>query len=423
MVDNGASFLSVINAPEFKAAWQKIVDEPLTYDQFCTLPMPDGISRRDLWGAFSLLKRCTGESSDMKPWFKGIEKNQCWSYTPKSVEQDFLELSAIASPDSSLNLHVSSRGFVGAAFIENVIEEVSSLARRDGLPVPEEAIRSIWLRRRPPSDRYEAVIENVRELFDNSDRLAKKRYSILLADDIHDAIAQGTQGLAFVRKLHFDAEYYEMDCVNDPEFAQDAFLTCIANANKAQTFKDIILAAIITADTLWDVPVWPEFNALTEFILRRTFFMQKSVPALSFIPLSSKDDLGLDGFSKMHERESSNTPSQGLDSTWLYAGQVRILLNGAKELLQAMKQIEGEQARARSKIDSVDWLNARQRNLLLALRKAPRRSVKINDYAAAFKVAYATARQDLLELEQHGLLVKSKFERTFVFRLSDRINW
>lgn len=423
MLDETSTFLNVVNAAEFKYAWQKIVDVPLTYNEFCELHMPEGISHSDLWDAFTLMKRCMGESNKMRPWFKGVTIEQCWSYTPKSVEQDFLELSSLASPTSTLNAYLSGRSVADSAFEKNVVEEVASLARRDGMPISEESVRRIWRRQCRPADWREAIIEDVRRLFEGASHLAEKRYSAFLAYDVNDAISHRYQGVPLVRQLHFDVSHYNLERVNNSDFANEMFRECIKAANNATSFRDTIMATIIMADTLWDLPVWENFNSLTEFVLRRIYFIQKDMPALSYIPLSSRDELNADDFRKIHERESSTTPTQGLDSTWLYAGQVRIFLNSARELLADLDKARNEQSRIAAKIKDIAWLNTRQKNCLISLRASPFRLIKIDEYASVFSCSYATARQDLLLLEQKGLLEMIKVDRAFAYRLSSRINW
>lgn len=423
MKDNDAGFFDVIYSPEFEAAWQRIIDEPVTYDEFCAMPLPPGVDRHDLWGALSLLKRCMGESNDLTPWFLGVSNDLCWSYTPKSVERDLFELSSLISPASLLNAHIRSQDALNPVILENIVDEVASVARRDGLPLNRDTVRELWILGRHPHNKYELIIQNAKDLFAKVPVLAKRKYSALLADDIHDELMHGAEDVSLIRKLHFESQYYDLSRVNDPVIAENALHSCLAQANDAASLRDIVLAAVLTANVLWDVSAWPTCNALTEFLLRSVLFARKNVPALSYIPLSSKDTAGKEGFGKMHERESRNTHSQGLDSTWLYAGQVKILLEGARDLLSKIQQLENEDARVRDKIEDVPWLNFRQKNLLLALRRAPHRFARIKDYADGNKIAYATARQDLLELEEHGLLVKEKHERTFAYRLSHRINW
>lgn len=423
MGSEDARFLEVANAPEFEQAWQAIVDEPVTYDEFCALPMPPKVSHDELWGVFSLLKRCTGRREHTKPWFKGVEKDSCWSYTPKSTERDYFELSTLVSRESSLNARIEAQGTPSDVFSDNLVEEVASLARRDGLPLSERDVRSIWIHRTPPRNGYEQVIESTYHLFNYATTLVDRPFTRFLADDVHTALTHGLDKEPLQRRLHFDPSYYRMDLLDDPAFVDEAFHVCLDNINGARTFQDAIHATIVMADTLWDLSVWPELNALTEFVLRRISLVKKGIPALSYVCLSSRDDLGATGLKRMHEQESSSTPSLGLDSTWLYAGQVRILLEGAKELLKQIEALEQDDVAAQHKIQSAPWLNARQKSLLLTLRKDPRRTVKIRDHAQAHNVAYATARQDLLELEQHGVLIKEQKSKTFVYRLSSRIEW
>ncbi|MEC4174838.1 hypothetical protein VIN30_00030 [Adlercreutzia sp. R7] len=423
MAEDDARFLEIVFSPEFEALWQAIVDEPITYGEFCAMDMPAGISPSKLWDAFSLLKRCMGESNEIRPWFVNVGKDLCWSYTPKSIEKDLFDLSSLLAPRSYLNLHVSAKGFFNPVIAENVIEEMGSVARRDGIPLTDEVIRELWLGHRKPRSKYELIVQNARSLLAKVPTLAKKNYSMLLADDINAALVHGAEDVRPIRSLHFDTQYYDIDRVNDANFVENSYRSCLAMANRATEPRDVIFASIVMADALWDLSPWPSCNALTEYLMRIVLGERSGIPALACIPLSSKDSAGTDGFSELHVKEANNTHDQGLDSTWLYAGQVKILLAGARDLLGRLEGAENEEARVRVKIEETPWLNFRQKGLLIALRKSPQSYALIKDYAEANKVAYATARQDLLELEEHGLLIKEKMERTFVYRLSPRTHW
>ena len=179
-----------------------------------------------------------------------------------------------------------------------------------------------------------------------------------------------------------------------------------------------VLRIINVSWFFWNFDVFPCLNTLVCILLRNIMAIKWGFPVLSWLPV------GYYPFGQL------NTPQMeavfnnwsvdygfGFDFTSYFAVNVQLYL----EELDRLELAIGELERLNSRIDEIlsADINHRQKSILASLIREPDALLRIAPHQRMFRVAYATARADFLELEQQGYLVREQEGKAFVFRACD----
>lgn len=415
-----------INAPEYIAAWEALVERPLSFEEFSALPMPAGVTPTELWRHFSALRRVAGVTMGVKPWFR-VDRDVSWAFVPKSTQLELNQLMSMAYPDSTLNAFVRQGSQGDYALLPFVLDEVYSLARRDGLrSLTKTALRALWLREREPESRAEKVVANAADLFCGIERYAKRQFTTALVEMIHEDLTAGVGEIeGLTQPWHFGADLVWKERVDNPEFVLAQVEAATADCRQANPFLNFLYASCELSYTLWDLRFFPSLNALTELIVRRAFFARHDMPVLSYVPFSRMSGYRVNDyagrFMTEHEhlvREAGS--GEGVDCTFEFSGAVTTYLKGLLRISDRVAAIQREDASSRERLEHMDDLNRRQKDLLLVVRRNPTMTIRLRHYAELNRVAYATARADLLNLVDRGYLACRKEGRAFVFSAAAR---
>lgn len=110
------------------------------------------------------------------------------------------------------------------------------------------------------------------------------------------------------------------------------------------------------------------------------------------------------------------TQTDDNDLTYFLLYHLGVLERAVKNLESFIERKREEVARASAAILDAGEFNHRQRELLLHASKHPGQEYTIKSHRNSHRVAYATARADLLALVQRGLLTQKKRGKAMVFK-------
>lgn len=416
------SILDIVNAPEFRAALRTVVETPVAYSEFLRMPMPEGCDHETIWRVLIAIQKELGYTSKVKPWFKNVGKDEVWYYTPKSALEDLDGLSSIASQTSHLNNYVRRCGTSDSSLLPSVWEEIASLSRRDGMAISERTIREIWMGNLEPANDYERIIKNLSRAFYDVEKLMRHGiFSRAIIAEVHEMLVRGVGELELMPNYYFSIDLSAPELFSSPEYVSDSVDAIVQTAREAESLRAIVIAACEQSLCLWDLPYVPSLRCLTEFLIRRAFYLSKDMPAYSYFPFSSKVEIINRRYTQLHESEYMRYSQEGLNSTWNYAGGIKAYLESAREMLEHIKRLEKQEQQARDNIESLGSLNVRQKTFALTALREPDRLFKVKDYIDLHDVAYATARNDLLGLVNLGVLSMHKDGKAFAFQFAARL--
>ena len=171
---SGGHLPGPVGTDEYIAAWSVLVERPLSFDEFSDLPMPPGCTPVELWRHFAALRRVAGVTMGVKPWFR-VDRDVSWAFVPKSTQLALNQIMSMSYPDSALNAFVRQGGRADYGLLPFVVDEVYSLARRDGLTeLNKTALQAIWTGERAPETPAERIVANLSELFAGAARVLRQ---------------------------------------------------------------------------------------------------------------------------------------------------------------------------------------------------------------------------------------------------------
>jgi Fic family protein len=98
---------------------------------------------------------------------------------------------------------------------------------------------------------------------------------------------------------------------------------------------------------------------------------------------------------------------------------IRYNLTAVKSAVDTIQTYIGKKQRENKQTVSIlqdtDGLNLRQAEIIKFLIKNPDKPITIKEITETYRVAYGTARSDLLHLENKGLLSKQKAGKEYIF--------
>lgn len=110
-----------------------------------------------------------------------------------------------------------------------------------------------------------------------------------------------------------------------------------------------------------------------------------------------------------------NTETDRGDVTYFIHYNLSVILQALDDLHQYLKRKQLDYSEASKLLSSFPNLNPRQISVIRDAIKSPHAVYTIQHHCGAFAVSYATARKDLLELGEAGLLVQHDTSKQFAF--------
>ena len=424
MSKTAEDFSRVATSREFVDLWRAVVEEPCSYLAFKDMTMPEGFEPKDLWPVFSMLRRNAGVVCSVKPWAI-VDDDTSWFYIPKSVADDQQTLMVLANDSSFLGTYLRQHSQTDFSLLSPLFNEVSTLAKRDGIDMEPVEVGRIWVGAQSPKTPEECIIRNLSKLFGDMGRYKTRKLSMMLIQDLHDLLIEGVGELDLPRRTLYSPDIYAMDRVNSPDFAQEMLEAAVELARSNRRFRNPVLICTEIGGVFWDLPVFPSLNCLTELLVRRLFFIQHELSALSYVRFGHfrEEFNGKEGLLGRYEqefhviREEAGT-SQGLDVSLIYISHLEAYLSAARELEEIAHRAAAKRESTMAKLKSLEDINDRQRKILMMALTHPGFSLRIQDFAKAFGVVYSTARNDLEDLAARGFLICEKRGRAFSYRVN-----
>ena len=116
-------------------------------------------------------------------------------------------------------------------------------------------------------------------------------------------------------------------------------------------------------------------------------------------------------------RSFLHTETDDNDLTYFVVAQTDVIIRALRELSAYIDRKTAEVRKAESTIRSLDLFNHRQSTLIIEAVKSPGRRYTIKEHQNLHDVVYQTARTDLLDLANRGVLELKKKGKELVFRV------
>lgn len=314
--------------------------------------------------------------------------------------------------------------------MSSLIEEAITSSQLEGAVTSRRQAKDLLRSGRPPRDRSEQMIANNYRAMRRISSISDKPLSEQLVLDLQRMLTEGTlddpsaagrlQRPDEVRvKVWGDGD----QILHVPPAAQDlprrlSAMCRFANGENDGRWLHPVLRAVILHFWLgYDHP-FEDGNGRTARALFYWAMLRQGYWLAEFLTISSI----LRKAPAQYARSYLLTETDDNDLTYFVLYQLRVITRAIDALQDYLQRKMAEVRDVETLIKGTVSLNHRQRTLLAhALRDSGARYT-IASHRAAHDVVYQTARTDLLDLAERGLLTRIKIGNRFVFTVSPDLN-
>lgn len=307
-------------------------------------------------------------------------------------------------------------------YFTSLIEEAITSSQLEGASTTRDAAKEMLRTNRPPRDHSEQMILNN---FQTMKRIGELRYEDLdtaLVFEIHRIITEGTLGDSKAsgrfRTQNEDIKVWTEKglLLHSPPPASELpdrmkIMCDFANGKTPNTFVHPALRAIILHFWLaYDHP-FADGNGRTARALFYWSMLRSDFWLFEFISISSI----IRKAPAQYARSFLYTESDDNDLTYFVSGQIKVIMKALEELVQYVKRKTKQVRAMEAELRGVEVLNHRQKALISHALRHPQHRYSIESHKRSHNVVYQTARSDLLNMVERGLLIKNKIGRRLYF--------
>ncbi|MGW3015141.1 Fic family protein [Streptomyces longwoodensis] len=394
-------------------------DPYLPWDKLRHKNPPDGLTHEEWWAGIKLARRRVQRTLpltdvDGKPFFFAL---------PDVVLKSLEEVSRDASGKITISEQVTNPATRDRYLINSLIEEAINSSQLEGASTSRKVAKEMIRTQRQPRDRDERMIYNNYQAMRMVGELRNQRLTPEMICEIHRVVTDGTLDNpdASGRFQLPDEDrvgvwngdmllHTPPPAVTLPERVQR--LCDFANGELDEVYIPPVLRAITVHFMIgYDHP-FEDGNGRTARILFYWLMLNQGYWLTEYVAISPilKNAPSKYAHSFLHSEDDEN------DLTYFHLYQLGVLQRSISQLHDYLFQKAEEVRELQQSIAGAQKIfNHRQIALLNHALKNPGTSVSAQSHMTSHMIVYETARQDLIGLENHGLLQKYKAGRSYVW--------
>lgn len=387
-------------------------DRYLHWDKLRHLSPPDGLSSEQWWIRIKYTRREETRSIPLVD-----EEGNPFGYTlPDQIHRSLHYIDQRGGGEVAMDEVVTSEREAGSRFLVNsLMEEAIRSSQLEGATTSRVVAKELLRSGRAPRDRSELMIANnyraIQLIKEMGDELTPagvlELHRVVTEGTLADPSAAGRlQRPGEDRVAVFDRDEDEVPIHVPPPAEQlpqrlEAFCD-FANADDADRFVHPVVRAILLHFWLaYDHP-FEDGNGRTARLL---FFWAMHVRGYwlaEYLPISRL----IRKAPAQYERAFLETETDGGDTTYFLIHQLQVIEQAIDDLHLYLQRKIAEQRDAESQLSGFNGLNGRQVALLTHAIRHPEYLYTYGGHAASHRVTHETARTDLTDLTDRGLLVR-----------------
>jgi Fic family protein len=421
--DDFQSFFAAGSRPDVMAFIRNANDQYLHWDKFRYKRMPDGVPVQQAWfhvvlsrfGQFRQLPLQV-DNSALKFWIPG--QHQEWLHVLDQLGGGKMTLFA---------RHGISEG--DGSYLRNALmEEAIASSLLEGAVTTREVAKKMLRENRKPRDEAERMVLNNYNAIVMIRELKNERLTPEMLLEIHKVIAHGTlkndEALGRFRLTEENIRV-EDDRTNQPIFTPPPADSIAGRVNqlcdfaneKTKPFIHPIVKAIALHFMVGYIHPFVDGNGRTARALFYWYMLKRGYWAFEYLPISR---IFLRAPIK-YARAYLYTETDGADLTYFIHYNLRVMVRAVRELHEYLEGQEQDLSQAAAWLESYPGLNSRQLLVVVSALKHKSRAYSIKQHQATHRVGYATARADMLGLEERGLFEKKQIGHKLIFSPHDNL--
>ncbi len=399
------------------------------WDKLQYLPLPNGIENHRQWWLALKLSRTVTQSPVPLRDVQG--KSFVFAVpTPVAEQLHHIDLGAggvVSLPEQITNPHTRNRYLVSS-----LIEEAITSSQLEGAATTREVAKRMIASGRAPRDTSERMILNNYRTIQRVRELKSEKLTPELVFELHRMITRDTleDATAVARLRRSDekavvgddfGEVFHTPPPADELPARLALMCQFANGDTPAAFVHPVIRAIILHFWLaYDHP-FVDGNGRTARALFYWLMLRSGYWLFEFISISAI----LTQAPAKYGRSFLYTETDDNDLTYFLLSQTQVIRRAIASLHAYLDRKTAEIREVEAHLRAVATLNHRQAALITHALKHPGERYTINRHKTLHQVVYQTARTDLLQLAENGVLRKTLVGRELTFiapeDLADRL--
>jgi Fic family protein len=396
-------------------------DEYFHWDDLRHRTAPNGLSLEEYWALLKLNRK-----NQEQP----IPLNDCkgrpftfWQTSKMSRALHQIDLGAggnIGIPEPVTNSE--TRNYY---YVNSLLNEAITSSQLEGAVVTRKVAKEMIRSRRTPTSRHERMIFNNYRTMENLATWKDQPLTPALVLEIQSLITEGTLDDESATG-RFRTEQEKVEIVDERDFEvmhtpppaselEERLIKLCAFANE-EGDQELFIHPVVRAITIhfwlaYDHP-FVDDNGRTARALFYWLMLRKGFWLFEFISISEI----LVNAPIKYARSYLLTETDDNDLNYFIHYQLKVIERAVENLHTFIAKKSGEISMAgRALADYVEPLNYRQEALINRAIKHPNSRFTTGSHQMSHKVAYGTARSDLMKLEKLGLLEGKKSGRTTYF--------
>lgn len=420
---------NLLSSPEFLDLVRRSWLVPLRWEDLADIPMPDGLDENEVWESLTRLRQAQAYRSPQNmrtaSGFVGD-----WHTMTESLRRTLFELDRKTRRGSSLDELArarDSRAFVTQQYVE---ETVCNL-RFDGYDVEYEDARAVLLGERAPLADGERIAANYHDLMHELPALTDRgAFDMETLEGFYAKLQEGVRApepLAdhcgsegSLPRSPLEEHYVEVIASGQVDRASLQMPVDVANGRSGDPERHPIMASMLVNCQFWRAPLFPSCNNMMGCIASRYYLAREGYPVFRFVPkirILEKWKHGLyKGVAKFTYGDALNQVARDKDWTMYYDAVMGLMLHEVDVMERSLLQRAALDDEALDLVERIPYLAHRQHEVLRRAILVPGAEFTIAEQKARYGVVYSTARADLEELVERGLLDRIQRGQAFVYK-------
>lgn len=389
---------------------------PLTWNEFCEMKMPLGMTCEQTWEVLNAIRRQTA----IELPFRDADDHRGWFSLTRSITDGFEDIEKRCSAGSQLDTVSQSRNMVFFA-VESYVSDALSCLQEDGVESEYENVRAILLGEQEPKEPEELLLYNGHQLTKRIDEYVDRPCSVELLSELYSSMIEGVDVKIDTPPVHsngFAWKIKRLDSISTLEL-----VSSLVNATRSEDIEHPLILALGMQFVMMSNVPFPAWNSMATTLIMKLIFKKANLPVLAFLPINKiigdwkrgwlRNKVGIPDVTECEVRIGDE-----IDYTLYVDTALRLVRRELDDVESRFKRIIKEnESFVEAMRDDLD-INYRQRDVLRIALDDPKTVFKISDHQKHYLVAYGTARSDLLKLAELGLLLCIRKGHAFEFHVA-----
>ncbi len=394
-------------------------DKYFHWDELRFRPLPTGLNAEEWWFLIKWRRRSLFQPLPLKARDGQPFNWVPWPSITEALHRIDLGLGGIIQMPEPVTNPASRDRYL----VRSLIEEAITSSQLEGAVATREVAKQMIRSQRPPRDKSEQMILNnyhtMRQIRERKDEPLTPK----LVKDLHRIITEktlektGAAGRFRRQNEKVVVDDYYGNIFHEPPSASElsarmAAMCDFANSRSPDHFIHPVLRAIILHFWLaYDHPFLDGNGRVARALfywsmLRSGYWLCELISISHFILKAPAQ----------YYRAFLHSETDDNDLTYFLIHQLELVRRAIDELHQYIDRQTRKMQALRAQLRGMDFLNHRQRALIEHALAHPDADYTIDGHQLSHNVVYQTARTDLLNLVERGLLDSRKIGRTIHFR-------